>query len=253
MLVAGQARNLVSLVMNSRSLMIVKDTHKEILETIKKRSDGQREGDNYEGHSHLGYKISKPEERRIAKEFLKKYSDITQEEFVCLLNFLYSSNSSNEKYVASLLLENKGSFRKKIDLNLIDDWLDHLEGWAEIDCLCQSNFSVKEVLSRWDEWEVLIRDLNESNNVSKRRASLVLLIKTVRGSEDDRPFSLVLEMVDNVKDEKDKLITKAVSWVLRESIKNHRNEIENYLNENEDSLPAVAVRETRNKLRTGRK
>lgn len=231
----------------------VQELHNEILEIINERSDGQKDGNRYEGYGHLKYKISKPEERKIAKEFLKDHPELSREKFFFLLDSLYRGLSSNEKYVASLLLENNKEFRKEIDLERIDGWLKELEGWAEIDCLCQSNFSANEVLSRWSEWEEFVRSLNKSENISKRRASLVLLIKTTRGSDDERPVDLMLEMIDNVKDEKDKLITKAVSWALREMVKKHADRVRKYLDKNEDLLPAVAVRETRNKLRTGKK
>jgi len=36
-------------------------------------------------------------------------------------------------------------------------------------------------------------------------------------------------------------------------IKHHRQEVEDYLKDNSDSLPKIALRETRNKLKSGRK
>ena len=53
--------------------------------------------------------------------------------------------------------------------------------------------------------------------------------------------------------EKEVLITKAVSWLLRSMIKYYRNEVTDYLNENKESLPKIAVREVSIKLETGRK
>lgn len=95
--------------------------------------------------------------------------------------------------------------------------------------------------------------LAKSEEISKRRASLVLLTKPVRDTYDERLLKLALGNIDRVKGEKDILITKAVSWLLREMVKNYRKEVEEYLDANEDSLPKVAVRETKVKLKTGKK
>jgi 3-methyladenine DNA glycosylase AlkD len=72
--------------------------------------------------------------------------------------------------------------------------------------------------------DATVKDLAESGNINKRRAAAVLI-----------------------------LITKAVSWLLRNLVKHYRTEVEAYLRSNEGRLPAIAVRETFNKLKTGRK
>jgi len=90
-------------------------------------------------------------------------------------------------------------------------------------------------------------------NPSRRRASLVLLTKSVRGSNDARLSKLAFKNIDLLKGEKDILITKAVSWLLRSLIKNHRVEVVDYINKNRQILPKIAIRETERKLKTGRK
>ena len=131
-----------------------------------------------------------------------------------------------EKTLASMLLESAGKLRKHVNPELLDGWLEHLKGWAEIDSLCQSNFTADELLSNWPTWKKLLIGFNKSKNIGKRRASLVLLCKSVRQSDDRRLADLAFCNIDRVKSEKDKLITKAVSWLLRELIKNHRDQVE---------------------------
>lgn len=53
--------------------------------------------------------------------------------------------------------------------------------------------------------------------------------------------------------EKDILITKAISWLLRSLIKHHKYAVQEFLDENHEQLPPIAVRETIQKLKTGRK
>jgi 3-methyladenine DNA glycosylase AlkD len=59
--------------------------------------------------------------------------------------------------------------------------------------------------------------------------------------------------VDRLKHEKEILITKAISWVLRSMVKHYRKPLQTYLKENADTLPKIALRETMTKLRTGKK
>ena len=49
------------------------------------------------------------------------------------------------------------------------------------------------------------------------------------------------------------MITKAVSWALREMTKTHPDQVAAYLEENQEVLAAHVVREVNNKLRTGLK
>ena len=49
------------------------------------------------------------------------------------------------------------------------------------------------------------------------------------------------------------MITKAVSWALREMVKQHRERVAAYLEANRDLLAAHVVREVSNKLETGLK
>jgi len=109
------------------------------------------------------------------------------------------------------------------------------------------------MLGHWKEWKSLLASFSKSGNVHKRRASLVLLTRPLRESDDRRLARLAFANLDRLKTDKDILVTKAVSWLLRALIKYHRQEVETYLKHNAESLPQVALRETRNKLASGRK
>jgi len=75
----------------------------------------------------------------------------------------------------------------------------------------------------------------------------------LRQSDDERLSKLAFENIENLKSEKEILITKAVSWLLRSLVKFHKNEVAIYLKENKVSLPKIAYREALAKVETGRK
>ncbi len=229
--------------------------HREILVILKKRSkeapSGIKRRNSYEGHNDFVYPLGRGEERKLTVDFLKTHSEISLSEFINLLDLLYQGQSVNEKELAGLLLEKKAAYRQKIIPAKLDRWLDHLVGWLEVDSLCQSNFGAKEMLANWPEWEKLIRQLSQNANINKRRASLVLLIKPNRQLKDQKLAGLALAMIDNLKNEKSRLITKAISWLLREMVKNQRELVKDYFERNRQELPPVVVREVSHKLKIG--
>ncbi len=244
--------------------MIIKVNHRQVLFDELYANRGKDSGglpEDYSGSPDPSLFITSPVLRRIVSDFSKKYTDISFSDFETLLDSLYKGKYTTEKYTASFLLGKFHKHRKQLNPEKLDEWLNYLNGWAQIDTLCQSTFTSEDMDLKWPEWLKLIRRFSIENKQSlrawgaksKRRASLVLLTGPVRNSTDPKFRDLAFENIEKLKGEKDILITKAVSWLLRSMIKNHRVEVSEYLKRNKDNLPKIAVREALRKLTTGRK
>jgi 3-methyladenine DNA glycosylase AlkD len=216
-------------------------------------TNASKQPDGYTGSTSKAYGIRAPQMREFVKAWVSEHKDLPYGDWLTLLNDLYHGDSQEEHIVTSMFLERYKQHRRRLPLSQLDSWLSCLVGWAEVDSTCAMCFTAADVLERWDEWVPFLRRLSEDTNINKRRASIVLLLKPVRESTDARLLNLALENVERLKSEKDMLITKAVSWILREATKQHHAAIEKYVKENAASLPAIAVRETRKKLTTGKK
>ncbi len=230
--------------------------HQELLEEVKKHiKKSKRDFDlpRYLGHSHVHYVMSVPDKRNLVNTWAKNHKDITVSEFTELLTSLYQGTSYEEKTIAGLLLGYLPRLTKQIDPAHLDIWLEQLEGWAEIDTTCHGNFTAEMLLFDWNIWKKLLPQFADSEYIAKRRASLVLLTDAVKKSADRQLSDLAFDIVDTVKGEKDIRITKAISWLLRDLIIHHRDETARFLKNHEGSLPKIALRETRNKLETGKK
>ncbi len=81
----------------------------------------------------------------------------------------------------------------------------------------------------------------------------MLLTTPTRTSDDARFRDLAFDVIEQLKSERPILITKAVSWLLRSMTHRHGGAVAAYLEGQTASLPAIAVRETRAKLRSGTK
>lgn len=227
-----------------------------LLEQFKRASKhdgavGQRP--EHEGTSRTYFGLRNGVRRGVIQGWINNHKDISYDDWVALIDALYHGQTYEEHCTPPTLLAKFPEYRRQLSLTQLDLWLGQLEGWAEVDSTCQSIFKAKDMLSNWDEWQLFLQRLTQDKNINKRRASIVLLTSPISDSPDERFLKQALDHVETLKHEKDKLITKAISWVLRKGIKQHRQAIVNYLDKNVDSLPAIAVRETRRKLETGKK
>ena len=230
------------------------DHHRFILEQIRKRAGKPTKHtflDSYLGTSHVRYPINNPEMRGIAREFMRTHAHLTADEFSRILTSLIKGESGTEKMMAGFLLDYSRTDQRKFKPKLFDDWLSHLEGWAEIDTLCTGLYARKEVPAQWQTWEDLIRRFSKSKDIGKRRASLVLLCAPVRYVEIAEMADMAFENITRLSHEREVLITKAISWLLRSMIKHYRKEVLAFVNAHAETLPAIALRETRTKLSTG--
>lgn len=230
--------------------------HKEILSLIRRHSvspTAHTFDDAYLGNSHPRYAINAPSLRMIAKEWMGKHREMDGDTFCKVLNSLIMGKSSTEKCMAGVLLDASRPAQRKFDPKVFDRWVDELVGWAEIDTLCTGAYAISEVPAQWPSWKKLLVSFSKSPNINKRRASLVFFCSPLRKNPKKELLEAALKNIDKLKSEKEIIITKAVSWVLRCGVIHHGAAIKKYVDLNEATLPKIAVRETRTKLKTGRK
>ena len=235
--------------------MNIQELHTSLLAEIIKKSGKPTQHtflDSYLGNNHPRYAISIPQLRFLGKNWINANA-LAPEEFLALLTSLIKAPSSTEKTMAGILLDYANQQQTNFHPKLFDQWLTHLLGWAEVDALRYGHFNADYILKNWNAWNKLLLQLNKSKNINKRRASLVLLCKPLTRSDDLRLQALAFQLVDQLKSEKKILITKAISWTLRSMVTLHRAPLKNYLAKNKQSLPAIAVRETLTKIKTGKK
>lgn len=228
--------------------------HAQLLEGLREGgSKGAAELDRYGGSGHQLLGVSVPARRKLAKAWVAAHRQLPAREVIAVVESLFSGESHEEKTLGALLLGYHAPARAAIAPARISQWLEHLHGWAEVDSLCQNLFTANEVLGRWSSWRTLIERLGRHASIDHRRASLVLLTGPVRRSDDARLGELAFEMIGRLQGERDIVITKAISWLLRSLITHHAGAVERYLAQHAEALPKVAVRETRTKLQTGTK
>ncbi len=230
--------------------------HRFLLDQFQNTRPGR--GQTTQRPEHLGtqrrwYGLKNEQRRRIMLDFIAANRDLPYEDWLALIDSLYKGESYEERCAPQTLLVKFPRYRRQLPLQQLEAWLGLLEGWAEVDSTCQTVFTAKDLLTSWEGWRDLLESLSGDDNINKQRAALVLLTAPIAQSADERILNLSLALIDRLKAEKDKRVAKAISWLLRKGIKQHRDAISDFLDSRADSLPAIALRETRKKLKTGKK
>lgn len=227
--------------------------HKEIiseLEALSNTGNKSQSSSSYTGSKHYFYAVPVPQRRTIIKVVI---SDREAKDLLLLANALFKGRSHEEKTMGAMILTYRPDVRRLCDFVILDSWLNELVGWAEIDAFCYNTFSPEELLVELKSWKQFICNLTYDANINKRRAALVFLTYPTSKSSDDRLHALAFKLILQLAPEKDILITKAISWLLRSQIDTKKSDVANFIKTHESKLPKIAVRETKRKLITGKK
>lgn len=191
---------------------------------------------------------------QLARNYAKRFDELTEKEIGELLNKLFTADTFEEHAIGGKIFTLlKPEKRQKISFTEIEKWLGQARGWVEVDVICQSSYTGEEVKESFAKWEKAINKFSKSRIISLRRASLVLQTKPNREINDRKMRTLAFKTIGLLKHEKEILITKAVSWLLRSLTFQNRDEVKKYLEDNRQTLPRIAYRETMKKITTGKK
>lgn len=189
------------------------------------------------------------ERRSTIRAWLRGHRDWRLEEVIALAERFWLSEPRDEAIPTELIGLSKRQI-PSLPSTFFERWRKPLCTWHDTDGLGIYIFGpwLAANLSRVSKLEKLIA----AREVCSRRLALVGTVVLNRRRETAIP-ELTLKLVDAVAGERDPLITKAVSWALRELSKTCADLVKRYVEQNCERLPAIAVREVRNKLQTGLK
>src|SRR5690606_19303874 len=120
--------------------------HVELLRLIKEYAGEARIDPllgHYIGNAHPVYAIRAPQLRTIARNWMAQHRDLTPKQLEALLSSLVKGRSATEKMLAGVLLDYARKEQRAINPRCFDEWLDHVEGWAEVDALCTNKYTVR--------------------------------------------------------------------------------------------------------------
>ena len=129
----------------------------------------------------------------------------------------------------------------KKNINYFEDILfDYVRGWGKVDQICyrainpliESDQSLHKYLIKW----------SKSENKDLRRVSLVSMIRSSKTLTLEYDYDKMIALVDNLKNDEDFHVRKAVGWVLKVAYVKYPKEIEKYLRNNVQTLDRMIYR-----------
>jgi len=189
---------------------------------------------------------------RVAKRWLREHSDATAPQVLALADELWLRAIREEMVTATFLLQHRPDATELFGVRRIDRWGALLDGWELTDNLggrVTGPWAVAAPEKRLPAIERLIT----RRNPFLRRLALVVCVWLGRQEDSDRWWPQTSRMVLALREDKEASIPKAISWVLRTHLRHSAAAVAVFLDDHWDELPAIARRETRNKLLTGTK
>jgi 3-methyladenine DNA glycosylase AlkD len=170
--------------------------------------------------------------RKLAKATAKAHADWPDRAWLALLDQLYAGDIFEQRSLAGMLLGVLHPLRHRLELARLRTWLAGQQGWAEVDATCQSELDGQRSAGALGRMGAVPGRISaRPDNVSLRRASLVLLVSPLRRSADPRLTARALANVQRLQHERDGMVAKAVSWVLRSMVAEQPATVRAYLAE----------------------
>ena len=130
---------------------------------------------------------------------------------------MWSYNWFNSRYVDVMSLS-LYAYQYRIlnekESNVLITWLERVNNWRHSDEL--SKIFALQVEHNPDRWYPELKIWNISNNSWKRRQSIVAMMEYARLRKKFLSFDDMIVLVDNLIDDKDYYVQKALGWTLRE-------------------------------------
>lgn len=190
--------------------------------------------------------------RQVRREFSKRLKDAAPHVVIELGMLLLEVPQFPYRLIAYELIHHHPQSLYHLNAWQLEKLGRGIASWGAADC-----FAIYLAGPVWRERRVpnsLIHSWARSADRWWRRAALVSTVplnsKAQGGSGDTYRTLQICRMVER---DRDPMVTKALSWALRELAKRDSRAVREYLSSRRDALPALVLREVSNKLRTGLK
>lgn len=188
----------------------------------------------------------------LARAWHREHDTAPAGEVLALADALWERAIREEMVLAAMLVERRPAARDAVGLRRLDRWGALLDNWETTDNLGG------RVVGPWVAGDPgarlgTLERLAGRRNPWLRRLALVGCVHLGRHPDAAAWWPRVTGMVLTLAGDREAAIPKAISWVLRAHTGRCPGEVAALLREQGAVLPAIAVREARNKLATGYK
>ncbi len=196
--------------------------------------------------------VTVPNIRPIVNELSAQYKKSPPEDVVELAKGLNATRILEAQQIAFELLDKNKAARRQLTLNDVLEFGAGIDNWISVD-----HFAGYIAGPCWREGQIpdqVVEEWTASEDRWWRRAAVVCTValnQKARGGSGD--VDRTLRICGLVAADKDDMVTKALSWSLRELAKREPEPVVEFIDQNEGVLPKRVIREVRRKVTTGHK
>lgn len=188
----------------------------------------------------------------LARAWHAAHRDAPPSRVLSVADALWARAVREEMVLAAMLAGRRRDVREAFGARRIDRWGALLDNWELADNLAA------RVVGPWAAEDpgarlVALERLTGRRNPWLRRLGLVSCVYVGRRPDAAAWWPRVSALILRLADDRAAALPKAISWVLREHTRRCPAAVVAFLEEYGPELPALAVREARNKLATGYK
>jgi 3-methyladenine DNA glycosylase AlkD len=190
------------------------------------------------------YGVSVPQIRAVARQFRRENRDVSKEALWDICQALWQGEFHEERALAMFLLEEHRTLLDYSDIPLLERMLRESTNWDQVDEI--SVHLVGSVLQKDQRALEYLKGWSRDPNFWMRRAALISQLLLFRERKGDK--GLFYSFADEMMEEKEFFIRKAIGWVLRDISKVDPEEVFRFVAENKDRMSGVTFREATRRL-----
>jgi len=181
------------------------------LEQLANPDIAKRESVYFKKEGYKTYGIKTPEIRRLIRSYKKEFMSLPHADVLTLASKFIASHFGSQDTFAIALLQMRIQDFTPVDFGYLDTLLDDFKSWGTTDDFC---INVLQPLLRTypKETLALLHQWNKSDNLWKRRASVVAFVRKI--GESGEFTAEVLDLCKNLIWDSEDLVQKGVGWAL---------------------------------------
>lgn len=211
--------------------MKTKELYMDIIRQLKKRTDAKTASAKIARAQYFGvkcksYGIKESEKTELIGSYLGSFRQLSLEERFELAKMFYVSGFSEQVTFGDAVLELSVKEIAPVHFDFLDEIAGCLDNWAETDWFCSR--VVQPLLRKHPEETLnLLRKWNKSENMWKRRASVVAFTRKV--GESGKFTDVALDLCNNLIWDKKDLVRKGVGWALKDNMRGSKKRVLDYV------------------------
>jgi len=214
-------------------MMKLQDLFAEVVEQLEKLAEKEASKkriawfqQQHKGSEVKCYGIKTPQVRKLIRGYSERFQHLGLQERFDLAIMFYKSGFFEQATVGNALLELNNESITPDSFDSLDKVVGCFSNWASVDRLCLH--VIQPLLLKYRaETLSLLKKWNRSENMWKRRASIVAFVWKIGSSGEFT--DTVLEFCENLIWDKEDLVLKGVGWALRDSMNGDKDRIIKYV------------------------